>query len=199
MFPLVESIKLHDGVIQNLAYHQNRLDRSMVELFPKAATIDLAKELSEIPIPPVGIYKVRVVYGPFLEKIDIAPYTFRFVKSLKIVYNNDIDYHLKYTNRHVLNELFHQRESCDDIIIVKNGYVTDAFSANLLFYDGRRWFTPNTPLLKGTKRQFLLDNGLIVEKHITIDDLFSFQKVGLINAMIDFDEMPVIEMNHVNL
>ena len=193
MSPLVESIKLKDGIVYNLAYHQDRLNRSLHELFTKAAAIDLAKELADIRLNYSGLCKVRVVYGPAVEKIEVESYTYRSVNSLKVVYHNDIDYHLKFTDRQLLNSLYSQRESCDDIIIVKNGLVTDAFTANLLFFDGHQWITPNSPLLKGTKRQLLLDTGLITEKQVTVDALASFHKVGLINAMIDFDEMPIID------
>lgn len=197
MSPLVESIKLKDGVIYNLNYHQDRLNRSMEELFPMADVVDLAKELSRIKYPDSGLYKVRVVYGPLVEKIEVEPYTFRIIKSLKVVYYNDIDYHLKYTDRGVLNVLYSQRESCDDIIIVKDGMVTDSFASNLLFFDGHRWLTSDSPLLKGTQRQYLLDNELIVERHIATKDLPSFQKVGLINAMIEFEEMPVVPIERI--
>lgn len=197
MSPLLESLKLKDGSIQNLNYHQNRLTRSMDELFPDAKKIDLAKE---IPIPEncnSGIYKVRVLYGQTIEKIEIEPYVFRSVKSLKVVHHESIDYHLKYTDRQILQELFAQRGDCDDIIIVKNGLVTDSFAANLLFFDGEKWFTSEFPLLKGTKRQFLINNGIISEKEIREADIRSYQKVGLINAMIDFDEIPEVNLEQI--
>lgn len=194
---LVESIKLKDGVIQNLEYHQQRLNQSMKELFPLDASVDLDKELSGIQLPGSGIYKIRVVYGPSVEKIEVESYFFRSINNLKLVFCNDVDYHLKFTDRHVLNELYNQRANCDDIIIVKGEAITDSFSANLLFFDGKQWLTPHTPLLKGTKRKWLLENGLIFERPITVNDLTSYQKVGLINAMIDFDEMPIIDINDI--
>lgn len=193
MSPLVESIKLKDGVFYNLSYHQDRLNRSMKELFPVADAIDLAKELSGIQCPISGLYKVRLVYGPSVEIVEVEPYAYRNIRSLKVVSYNEIDYHLKYTDRHLLNELYSQRDSCDDIIIVKDGMITDSFSSNLLFFDGQRWLTPDSPLLQGTQRQYLLDNGLISECRIAANELTSFQKVGLINAMIDFNEMPIID------
>lgn len=192
MYPLVESLKLKDGVIQNLDYHQRRLNSAMDELFPKAQKIDLLQTISFPEECKSGIFKVRVVYGATIDKIEIEPYQYRFIRSLKVVYHKSIDYHLKYTDRQLLEELFAQRGDCDDIIIVKNGLVTDSFAANLLFFDGIKWVTPSTPLLKGTKRQILLDQGIIHEKEIRVDDIQSFQKVGMINAMIDFDEMPVV-------
>lgn len=197
MFPLLESLKLKNGMIQNLDYHQARLNRSLDELFPGAEKIDLNREILVPENCRWGIYKVRVLYGPTVEKIEFASYIFRTIKSLKVVRHESIDYHLKYSDRQILDELFARRGNCDDIIIVKNGLVTDSFAANLLFLDGNRWLTPTSPLLKGTKRQLLLDRGIISEMEIREDDIRNFQKVGLINAMIDFDEMPVVPADRV--
>jgi len=197
MCQLVESIKLKDGAIQNLEYHQMRMNRSMDELFPKGKKINLATVISIPDNFASGIFKVRVLYGNSVQKIEIEPYTFRTIQSLKVVHHESIDYHLKYTDRQILQKLFAQRENYDDIIIVKNGSVTDSFAANLLFFDGETWVTPNSPLLKGTKRQLLIDQGFVFEKKIRVEDIRSYQKIGLINAMIDLEEMPVIAVEKV--
>ncbi|MDP3916256.1 MAG: aminotransferase class IV family protein [Bacteroidota bacterium] len=197
MSPLLESLKLKDGIVQNLNYHQDRLNRSMEELFPTVQNIDLAKEISIPENYKSGIFKIRVLYGQTIEKIEIEPYDFRSIQSLKVVHHESIDYHLKFTDRQILQELFARRGDCDDIIIVKNGLVTDSFAANLLFFDGEKWFTPKTPLLKGTKRQLLIDSGIVSEKEIREADIRSYQKVGLINAMIDFEEMTLISVEQI--
>ena len=188
---------LKDGVLVNLNYHQNRLIRSMDELFSGREKIDLANEISIPKDCNKGTFKVRVTYGPTIEKVEIEPYIVRTINSLKIVYHDMIDYHLKYSDRKELQQLFDQRENCDDIIIVKNEVVTDSFAANLLFFDGECWFTPDSPLLHGTQRQFLIEKGLVFEKEIRVGELTGFQKVGLINAMIDFNEMPVIDFRDI--
>lgn len=197
MCQLVESLKLKDGVIQNPEYHQTRMNRSMDELFPNAARINLETAISIPENCTSGVFKVRVLYGSSVEKIEIEPYILRIIRSLKVVHHSSVDYHLKYTDRQILQELFARRGDCDDIIIIKNGMVTDSFAANLLFYDGEKWFTPTTPLLKGTKRQLLLDQGIIFETEIREEDIRSYQKVGLINAMIDFEEMPVVAVDRI--
>lgn len=194
---LVESLKLKDGVLFNLEYHQNRLNYSLKESFPQSDTIDLEREILIPEVYYQGTFKVRVTYGPRLEKVEIENYTFREIQSLKVVHHNSIDYHLKYSDRSILQELFNERGECDDIIIIKSGYVTDSFAANLLFFDGERWFTPKTPLLKGTKRQLLMDKGLIFEKEIMEQDIRDYRKVGMVNAMIDMEEMPVIEIENI--
>jgi hypothetical protein len=43
----------------------------------------------------------------------------------------------------------------------------------------------------------LLDQGIISEREIREEDIRSYQKVGLINAMIDFNEMQVINIDRI--
>lgn len=197
MSPLVESMKLNDGKIRNLPWHQDRLNRSLNERFPGSERIDLS-EIIQIPVNcTTGLFKVRVIYGPTVEKIEIEPYIFRAIRSLKVVHHESVDYHLKYTDRQVLQELFAQRSNCDDIMIIKDGFVSDSFAANILFFDGKKWFTPTTPLLKGTQRQFLLDEGIIFEKEIREEDILNYQKIGLVNALNDFEEMPIVPVEKI--
>jgi len=196
---LVESIKLCDGRLFNLNYHQQRLTRSMGERFPEAVPIDLATAISIPEHCSFGIFKVRVLYGATVEAIEVEPYHFRAIQSLKVVHHESIDYHLKYTDRQILQQLFAQRGDCDDIITVKDGLVTDAFAANLIFFDGAQWVTPNSPLLKGTQRQALLEQGILSEMEIKESDIPSFQKVGLINAMVSFEDMPVIPVERIQI
>ena len=197
MSPLVETIKLKDGKLYNLSFHQTRMNVALAELFPHSAGIDLATEIHVLENYRSGLFKVRVLYGPTVEAVEIEPYHFRTIQSLKVVHHKSIDYHLKYTDRQILQQLFAQRTYADDIIIIKNGLVTDAFAANLLFFDGQKWLTPNTPLLKGTQRQYLLEQGIISEMEIRESDISSFQKVGLINAMVSFEDMPVIPVEKI--
>ena len=197
MYQLVESLKLKDGIIQNLDYHQSRMNRSLEELFPNTEPIELARVITIPEDCQTGLYKIRVVYNRSIEKIEIEPYLIKSIQSLKVVHHESVDYHLKYTDRQVLQKLYSQRGTCDDVLIIKNGFVTDSFTANVLFCDGTNWYTPTTPLLKGTKRQFLLDKGIIFEKVIREEDIFGYQKVGLINALIDFEEIPVIPVDRI--
>lgn len=197
MCQLVESIKLKDGKILRLSYHQDRMNRSVEELYPGTILIDLAKAIVITENFRSGLFKVRVLYRQAVEKVEIEPYNFRTIQSLKVVQHESIDYHLKYTDREILQQLFALRGNCDDIIIIKNGLVTDSFAANLVFFDGQNWITPTTPLLKGTQRQFLLEQGIISEKEIREEDIRSYQKVGLINAMVDFEEMSVVSVEQI--
>ena len=83
---------------------------------------------------------------------------------------------------------------CDDILVVKKGQISDSFYANVVFWDGKEYITPDTPLLPGTMRASLLNKGLIREDSISPDDLSKFAGIKLINAMYDLQvaaELPI--------
>jgi len=180
---LVETISVIDGKALHLSYHQERLNRSQKALFNSFTPINL----HEIIKPPSsnGQIKCRVVYADDLIDVNYSTYHPRVVQNLKLLESN-IDYSFKYSNRDELNELYAQRGSADDILIVKNGLITDTTIANIAFWDGFKWITPKSPLLKGTTRERLIKNGFIVQKDIYIDEIKKFESFALMNAMIGF-------------
>lgn len=184
MSRLIESICLKDGVFYRLPYHQARMDKSVLEVFHRVNTILLKDILNTQPHPTKGLFKCRIVYDTAILSIEVLPYTITPVTTLKIVEGNTIDYAYKYADRSALHQLFELREGCDDILIVKNGLLSDSYYSNILLFDGHHWITPNTPLLKGTMRQALLNDGKIKEATIQLADLRLFKKVKLINAML---------------
>jgi 4-amino-4-deoxychorismate lyase len=197
MCQLFETIKCKDGILYNLEFNDERFNKARKEKFGVAENFDL-KKMIEIPENcKSGLFRCRVMYSEKIEKIEFLPHQIRNVSSLKLTENDSIDYHLKYANREVLQKLFEKREGCDDILIIKNGYITDSFTANVIFFDGKNWWTPDTPLLPGTQRARLLCEKKISECRITPDDLSKYNKAGLINAMQDLENMPVIEIKHI--
>ena len=185
---LIESLQSRDRELMNIHRHNRRINAAREALFGCSSPIDLR----ELVLPPMpGIVKCRVVYDTAIREITYEPYTPRKPASLKLVYSNTVSYAYKYADRSALNALFEQRGECDDIIIVKERRLTDSFAGNTAFYDGRTWFTPSRPLLCGTRREALLDAGLLVEQDIRVEDLGNFEKVSLINCMIDLGELQI--------
>ena len=177
-----------------LSYHQARMKRTMLHFFPGIEIPSLKDVL--MPSPDMDFYKARVVYGEHgIEDIQYAPYAMREIHTLKIVRDDHIDYSFKSTDRSGLNRLTAQKGDCDEIVIIKNGLVTDTSFTNIAIYKDGKWFTPKHPLLLGTKRAALLENGIIQEADITLDDLMKAEKVSLFNAMIDFGEREVMIPN----
>ncbi len=184
---LFETIRLEDGVLQNLDYHNVRLNHTRVSLYKSTDTI-LLQQLIQIPANCTkGVFKCRVSYSREIKTIEFEPYVHKVVKSLRLIEANTIQYNYKYTNRGQLNELLTKRERFDEILIIKNGLVTDTSYSNIIFFDGTKWVTPSTPLLQGTMRSFLLENERISEMKIKVSDLKQFQKARLINAMNPFE------------
>ena len=187
---LLETIKIEEGKIHNLSYHQDRCDQSRQTLFQSTDILDLA---SVIQPPQAGLYRCRILYGEKLHSIEYIPYVPKEINSLKIVPSN-IDYALKYANRDALNTLLESNKEVDEVIIEKEGYLTDITIANIAFYDGEQWFTPENPLLKGTMRAKLINEGVLQQRKIKKEDLNHYTQVALINAMLGFKIL-----NHFNI
>ncbi len=134
------------------------------------------------------IFKCRIIYSKQIEKIEFIPYQLPKIQSLKILVDDQIEYNHKYLDRDQLDHLYRQRGDCDDILIAKNGLITDTLFANTVFYNGVDWLTPAKPLLKGTQRASILEKGIIKTADIRVEVLKSFEKVRLINAMIRFED-----------
>ena len=194
---LLETIKLKNGSLLNLPFHQDRMDASREQLWKKRSGFIL-EEVVEIPASKKkGVFKVRITYGPNGFKQEIEPYTPSVIASLKLVYSNEINYAIKYADRSDLNALSNLRGECDEILIVKNGQITDTSYSNVAFYDGSQWWTPQFPLLAGTQRAKLISEGRIKERNIRPMDLNSFKGVKLFNAMIDLDQEPLISIKNI--
>ncbi len=180
----LETIKIVDGEIFNLEYHQKRYASVLEALGAKEI-----ENLEEFINPPEwGLYRCRLVYDIDNIEVTFHEYKKRDINTLKLIFENDIDYTHKSMNRENIDALFEAREEGDDILIIKDLYVTDTSIANIAFQTSSgEWITPKNPLLRGTTRARLLDEGKITEAEIKVHELRSFSKVALLNAMIDFD------------
>lgn len=176
---LLETIHIINGQALHLKYHQNRLESSR-----KTLGLNFSLSLSLNP-PKTGEYRCRVLYKDTIEKVEYLPYQQKTIQSFKLIHS-DINYDLKFEDRSAINLLLQDKEDADEIIIIKNSLVTDTSIANLAFYNGKEWLTPRAPLLKGTTRQRLLDEGKIVCADIHYKDIYSFSKMAVMNAMTDF-------------
>ncbi|MFC2101382.1 aminotransferase class IV [Bacteroidota bacterium] len=184
---LLETIRVKDGSFCHCGYHQKRMDHTRETLFPGAEKL----LISDIEIPETfqsGIYKCRIVYDQELKRIQFSPYTPRQIRKLKLVDAGSLEYPFKYLNRSGIEQLQKGHADFNEIILVKNGYITDTSFSNLAFLSDNKWFTPDNPLLNGTCRQRLIDKGIIRPIPITPDNLCSFKFVSLINAMLDLND-----------
>ncbi|MCL4321251.1 MAG: aminotransferase class IV [Deltaproteobacteria bacterium] len=190
----IETIKLADGNYKLLGYHYKRMNTTVAHFFNMDCGKSLADFLPDAKKYPQGIYKCRVVYSNNVEDVEITPYFKRKIKRLKIV-NLDtypflpggklFDYSFKYEDRSFINSLLGGLGDASDILIVKHGLITDTSFSNVILFDGKKWITPDAFLLNGVKRRYLLDSGIITEERVSANDLKYFQKISLINAMLE--------------
>lgn len=195
MCRLVETVKIKNKILFDINYHNNRFNRSRKDIFNINEVINLK---DHILIPETNnIIKCRIIYDQDIIDIEYKKYEDRKIDSLKIVYDDKVSYTYKYLDRSIFKELLDQKEKCDDILIVKNRKITDTSFSNIIFFDGTKWVTPDSPLLKGTKRTKLLDEGKIIEEEIKVTDLKIFKKAMLINTMLDMENNKIIDINKI--
>ena len=103
--------------------------------------------------------------------------------------DDEADYRYKSRDRSVLNRLFACRETEDDVLVVRKGLLTNTSICNVAFWNRKQWITPSAPLLAGTKRASLLDQGELVAGDIRPEDLPGYSRIRLFNAMIEFGEI----------
>lgn len=190
----IESICFKDGSYENMAFHQDRVNRTFSHFFKRSNTIRLNLILPEINLE--GSYKVRVVYDEESEDVEFIEYQKRPIQTLEIIESKPFDYSFKYEDRSKIDLLVKKSEA-DDIIISFHGEIKDSSYANLVFWNGSEWLTPERPLLEGVKRAQLLTEGKIKKAPIHVSDLGAFEKVSLINAMLDLGEVELAIQDHI--
>ena len=188
-FPLFETLCIENGQVQNLALHQQRYENSLREFYAGQPydIFSIAKILQKntalwanLQSP---IIRCRIDYNATQYHLQCFPYQRKTYQRFHPVICDDIDYHLKYSDRAIFNELLKQKGDCDEIIIVKQGKITDCTIGNLILRQGSQWFTPDSPLLIGTQRSKLLQERKIIEREILLSDLHLYQEIRLINAL----------------
>ena len=195
---LIESIKLQDGEYKNLFYHEQRMNRALRLLCGADSYFELEEFLKKFEAPKDGLYKCRLVYDENSTEIEFVPYELKTIQTLRVVEHDRINYEFKYKDRKTIDRLYDLRKDCDDILIVKRGFVTDSSYCNILFRQGKRWYTPWSALLKGTQRQKLLEQNKIIEEDIRTADISSFESFKLINAMFEFDA-PEMDISNIRI
>lgn len=197
MSRLIETIKIYNGKAYNIEYHNKRMNAARRELWGCKREIDLSDNIAAKKIEELT--KCRVIYDKDIQDIQFVPYEFPLIHSLQLIYDNEISYRYKYENRDALKYLFDKRNGCDDILIVKDGKVTDSYFCNVVFEKKGIFYTPFSCLLSGTKRQKLIACGRVKEIEVKVEDIQLFDGVHLINAMIDLEDEISVDKENIFL
>lgn len=183
----IETIKVKDGRFYNLPLHLERMAQTAQKHFQSTPTLHLTSELIPEELNR-GLVKCRIVYGKETEEIRFSRYGFRRIESLQLVEDDTIDYTFKSTDRSAFEHLLKQKGTCDDILVVKQGLITDTSYSNVVFESADGFFTPSSFLLNGIKRFALLRSCRIREMEINVEDIKQYDRIYLINALIDLED-----------
>jgi 4-amino-4-deoxychorismate lyase len=186
MSQFIESIAVKDGVAENLSRHQLRVDKTLNAFAASKNSIVLSTIIESLEIPKDGLYKLRIVYDLIGEYLaEWAPYQIKQISNFALVDTHGHNYNYKFANRGWITEAL-ALSGKDEILMHDRGILKDSSYANIVLYDGTNWLTPEAPLLEGTQRARLIQEGIIQTKPIHIETIKQFQSFKLINAMMDW-------------
>ena len=151
----IETIRIQDGHVCHLSDHTDRMRRTADHFGFTAPTLptDLA---SLVPDElRTGTVRCRVVYDHTLREVTFTPYRRRHIERLFAVDAGTTTYAFKYADRAPLARLDVPLGASDELLFVRDGYLTDTSYANLVLRRGRELVTPDTFLLDGTCRRRL--------------------------------------------
>ncbi|MBR1793465.1 MAG: aminotransferase class IV [Bacteroidales bacterium] len=193
MTQFIETLCIEDGRPKHLAYHLNRMIRTSqhfhgvrIPLHPLFEHIAVTKSC--------GRAKLRILYDTHILSIDETPYTPLYRHTVRLVTADSLLYNYKYADRTAIDQIWH-KAGTDDIIIVQHDQITDSAIANLVFENSHGLFTPIHPLLAGTCRQRLLNQGIIREAVISRQTLSQYDRVYFINALCPLYSLPAFPVN----
>lgn len=194
---LIETICFEGGRFHRLNFHNERLNRSRKELLGAEDELKIEEYLRMSQEWNGKKIKCRILYRHKIEEIEYQEYQIKQIHYLRMVNGNHITYDYKYADRTSLNALLQLKGMADDVLIVKDGFITDTSYSNIVFHKGGVWFTPLNPLLRGTRREYYLSTGKIQTALIRPRDLKEFSEARIINAMISIEESGVIPIENI--
>ncbi len=195
----LETLCVQSNLIDNVSYHDARFNETRKKLFHQTKFQSL-EELISIPnnLESGRVYRCRVLYKENIEKIEFIPYEWKSIRKVKLVeIPGDFDYTYKWANRSFFSKILSENAEADEVLMVKNGFITDCTIANVVLFDGKNWFTPSSPLSQGTRRAKLLSEKKIEIAEIKLDDLKNYDKLVLINTFRDLDETALIPVSEI--
>ena len=193
----IETICYEHGQLQLIDLHNSRCNKTRSHFF--GAVPDLHLELF-ITVPGNLMdktVKCRVTYAKEVVNIEFEPYRIKPIRSLQLIYDDTIDYAFKFADRSKLSQLYQLRGQADDILIIKDGFITDTSYANIVFKKDEKWYSPQNPLLKGVRLESYLLENRVTPALLRPDDLSLFSEARIINAMISMENSSVIPIENI--
>lgn len=182
MYPVFESIAVMDGRYLNVPGHLARMQKTAKALWG----IELPDDYLEKRLPAFsrdGLYKCRFMYDAQHYAMELTRYTSKYIQQLVLTEVPEMVYDFKYSDRSEINNYTRSLGKGMDVLFTRNGYLMDTSYCNVALYKEGTWYTPEMPLLQGTQRAVGLKDGLLKQALIHRNDLHSFERITLFNAL----------------
>jgi len=197
MNEFLETICILNGIPQHLEWHQRRIDSTFHFCMSHATPFQLVSALTLYDLPGQGKIKCSVHYATEIIDVTFAPYSPKIVQHLRLIeIPSDYDYRFKFADRRVIEDLFSKRDTSDDILMTRSGWITDTSIANIAFRKNDRWYTPSNPLLAGTTWKRLIAEEILIPRPIHQSELDQLDGFKIFNAMNDWGKVEEVEINH---
>jgi len=193
----IETICYDQGQYHQIDLHNERCNRTRNHFFGTVSNLQLELFLAVPSWLKDETVKCKVTYGTEITGIEYGLYKVRPVESLQLVIDDEIDYAYKYADRTKLSQLYQLRDQADDILIVKNGYLTDTSYANIILKKDEMWYSPQYPLLHGTRIESYFRKGVVTPALLRPEDLPLFSEARIVNSMISIENSPVIPLRNI--
>jgi 4-amino-4-deoxychorismate lyase len=199
MSRFLETIRIRDGAPLHLEWHQRRVDDTFRVFYPGVPPLSLDALIAETEMDASVEQRCRIVYDEATNEITVTPFQPRTIRSLRLTdLPPDYDYRYKYADRRILELAFSRRGDADDVLLLRDGWITDTSVANVAFLSNGRWYTPALPLLAGTTWKRLVSGGVIVPRPVHADDLHRFEACIVLNALNEWDERSAIPVSAIS-
>jgi 4-amino-4-deoxychorismate lyase len=199
MKQFIETICILDGLPRHLQWHQRRVDATLTHFYPVHKHTWLLDECVDVPHQfQTGKVKCRIIYDAHLFSVHYYHYDPLPVSGLQLTeIPLSFEYGYKYADRMLIEKLTEKCEKGEDVLLSKNGFMTDTSIANIAFQKNGRWYTPSIPLLAGTTWKRLVAEGVLIPSPIHRTMLNEFETCRLFNAMNDWDEVQDIPVQNI--
>ena len=190
-FELLETMKIEDGKIFLLEEHLNRIKQSSYYFnwpFPekqiRKKLSDLAKKYHQ------GTYKVRLLLNKngaithHIEQLDSRKQVGKVALAAHPINKASIFHYHKTTYRTIYNDL-KIASYYDTLLWNEEGYITEFINGNIIYQLNQQYYTPpiHDGLLPGTYRNYLIENGKVIERSLHKKDLIKIEKMWFINSV----------------
>lgn len=187
---LLETFCLLDGELLNLPFHKARVEWSLGEECSFLSIIEAVYREAKRLGATHGKWRASVTYsGDGVEGIRLIPYQLPQITGFQLIDIQENFYAKKWADRTRFDQYKAALPQGIEPIFVLDGKVTDTSFTNIIVERNGLLDTSDTPLLQGTKRHKLLTEKSIQAVHLGAEELSTYDRIHLINAMVDPGEL----------